>query len=186
MNKQQQGRQGAWRWLSKVWLVMWLLGCCVPHIAQAHGGAHEESATPLANQPVGPYWLTVTTAPARLQIGAVHFAVLVQHGRSQHPLITAQVEIEATPLDASGPALSGRAAWSAVRLMYDADLTFAHSGRYQIAVYVRQAHGMTHRTTFVATVYPGTFFKWLTIMLLGQATTTAIWLLREAMMVWQL
>jgi hypothetical protein len=164
---------------------MWLLGCGVPHIVHAHGGAHDESATPLAKRPVGPYWLTVTTSPARLQVGAVHFAVLVQYGRSHRPLVTAQVEIEATPLDAAGPALIGRATLSAARPLYNADLTFAHSGRYQIAVYVRHADEMTHMTTFVATIYPITFFKWLTLILVGQAAAAALWLLREAMMVWR-
>jgi hypothetical protein len=52
-------------------------------------------------------------------------------------------------------------------------------------VYVRHADEMTHMTTFVATIYPVTFFKWLTLILVGQATAAALWLLREAMMVWR-
>lgn len=158
----------------------------MPPRLQAHGGDHAERATLLVQQPVGPYLLTVTAAPERLQVGTVRFAVLVQPAPAQLPLDTAHVEIEATPLEAAGPWHIRRPALIAAGPTYDADLTFLHSGRYRIAVYVGHADGVRHRTTVVATVHAATFFKWLTIILLGQAAAVAVWLLREARIVWRL
>ena len=129
--------------------------------------------------------LTVTAAPEHLRVGTVHFAVLVQYAPRQLPPGTAQVEIEATPLDAAGPSHIRRPAFAMARSTYDADLIFPQSSRYQIAVYVRQADGGTHRTTVVATVHSTAFFKWLTLILLGQAAAAAVWLLHEAMIIWR-
>jgi hypothetical protein len=119
------------RWLALV------LACVVAHgvaaPALADGGIVE-----VADQPVGPYRVTVTASPNPLRVGGADISVLVLQG-TDTLVDNATVTIDTAPAGAATPAASYPAthANATNKQYYAANVRFPSAGRWAVTVHVR-------------------------------------------------
>jgi hypothetical protein len=156
---------------------LFTLGCLgiYPRVAAAHGGG----ALQLANEPAGPYLLTVWTSPPVAQAGRpLHVTVAVTTAESESPVLDAQVLVSLLPLETNNSPLSAPAttAQSVNKLFYETDFTVANIGRYQLTLHVAGMKG-EGESAFVIDVRPATNVNWLSLGLIvfGLIVVVALW-----------
>ncbi|MCI0725425.1 MAG: hypothetical protein L0332_01675 [Chloroflexi bacterium] len=148
----------------------------------AHGG---DALLQLANAPAGPFRLSVWTYPPVLRPGAVHFTVSVMGAASSILTPDTAVVIQATPNDEHMAPVTSQAILEPESRLYEADLVIQGTGRYQVAVQVSDS-GRQGQATFDIEVVSATGFKWLLMILTGQAGLFALWLGKEGIRTWGL
>jgi hypothetical protein len=108
-----------------------------PRRARGDGGAVRLS------QPVGPYRLTVFTAPTPPRAGPVDVSVFVQDGAGGEVLPDLTVRITLTPVGRAGEPLTARASHEAAtnKLFQAATFDLPDRGRWRVAVAVEGPRG---------------------------------------------
>lgn len=151
--------------------------------------AHSEDAIlQVANVLAGPFTLSVWTYPALPRAGTIHFSVLVLDTATGQPLRDPTVLIEAKPNDSHihAAAVQNHTYLEPISLFQEADLPLLTPGPYQVTVQVTDENGAQGQTAFNLEIVSATGYKWLVIILLGQAVLFALWLLKEGVRTWGL
>lgn len=151
--------------------------------------AHSEDAIlQIANVPAGPFTLSVWTYPALPRAGTIHFSVLVLDTTTGQPLLDPTVLIEAKPNDSHihAAAVQNSTYFEPVSRFQEADLPLLTPGPYQVTVQVIDKNGAQGQAVFNLEIVSAAGYKWLIIILLGQAVLFALWLLKEGVRTWGL
>lgn len=149
--------------------------------AAAHG---DDAVLQLANEPAGPFRLSVWTYPAVLRAGAVHFTVSVLDAVGSPLAPNTAVVIQAAPYDEQMATVSAQAILLPAISFYEADLLIQGSGSYLVTVQVADGIGRQGQATFDIEVVSATGFRWLLLILTAQAGLFALWLAKEGIRTW--
>lgn len=143
--------------------------------ARAHGGG-----TPrLVNEPVGPYWVSVWTAPEPVRVGDVHFTVGVAEpgeGREAgQAVLGADVRVRLQPVAGDGAPLTATASnqEASNRLFYETDVTIPAEGQWAVQVDIAGPAG-NGMTSFAIDVLPAQTVNWPLFGGLGAALVVVI------------
>jgi hypothetical protein len=112
-------------------------------LARAPGAARGDGGAVRLSQRVGPYRVTVFTAPTPLRAGPVDVSVFVQDGAGGAALPDVTVRITLAPVGRDGPALEARATHEAAtnKLFQAAAFDLPAPGRWRVAVAVEGPRG---------------------------------------------
>lgn len=140
----------------------------------------------LANSLAGPFTLSVWTYPALLRAGTIHFSVLALEATTGQPVVNPTVLIEAVAGDThthSAP-ITAYTYLDPISRYQEANLALLTPGQYEITVQVTGKDGQQGQTIFALEIVSATGFKWLIILLMGQAGLFALWLAKEGIRTW--
>jgi hypothetical protein len=149
------------------------------HTVAAHGGGTPQ----LVNEPAGPYWISVWSAPEPVRVGALHLTVSVAEpgdGREAGaPILGAQVAVTATPAAGDAAVLSAQAtnAQATNRLFYEADLEVPATGAWNVQIDVSSPRG-EGQVAFAVDVVAGRATNWPLIGGAGLVAVALIFALR--------
>lgn len=106
--------------------------------ALANGGTIQ-----LADQPVGPYAVTVFTSPSPLRVGTADVSVLVVRAGTNDAVLDAQVRVTTEPVGHDGPGGSFEAthAQATNKLLYAANVSLPSDGPWRLTVAVAGPEG---------------------------------------------
>lgn len=184
MPLRKRGRNVVFNGLAAALLL--LLTFCQTFVPAA---AHSEDAVlQVANTPAGPFTLSIWTYPALLRAGTIHFSVLVVDTATGQPIPDAAVLITAQRNDAHNhtAAVQSHTFLDPISLFQETDLPLLSPGPYQVTVQVTDHNGAQGQTVFPLEIVSATGYKWLVIILLGQAVLFGLWLAKEGVKTWGL
>lgn len=139
-----------------------LLALFRPHPALAHGGGF----TQVSAAPVGPYRVTVWTAPQPIRAETLLHVTVAVADESQQPVLdaTVLVQLYAAGADDALISLEATTAQSTNKLFYEVDFLPPQTGLHQIEVAVSGPEGQG-TVTFDVEVEPPSNNTWLLIAL---------------------
>lgn len=121
----------------------------------AAGAALADGGLVRISQVVGPYTVTVFSAPTPLRAGMVDISVLVQARASGNPVLDAEVAVNLQAIDDPARVVRGAATHAAAinQLLYAAELELPAPGRWRGDVVIH-AGGGEHTVTFEVDAAP--------------------------------
>ncbi len=130
-------RASALRRVARVLLLLLVLGLSAQPVL-ANGGTIQ-----LADQPAGPYAVTVFTSPSPIRVGTVDVSVLVKRGQSEDLVLDAQVMVTAEPIDHQGAGGTFEATHDQAtnKLFYAANVSLPTPGRWKLTVQIAGREG---------------------------------------------
>ena len=151
--------------------------------------AHGQGQTlELAQAPVGPYYLSVWSAPAILRPGEIHLAAVVTDEAGQ-PVPDCDVSLEIVPLTREQKPITVMAQplTDGKDYRHEAQLNLPTIGSYQVVVTVRDPAGLGDEARFnieITAVPPGT--KILLYISIGLTVVVALELLKRGLILFKL
>jgi len=145
----------------------------VPMPAQANGGQVR-----IANQPIGPYEVTVFTSPVPLRTGTVDVSVLLQHADTKQIVDGAEIVLWVEPATGDEPQQYPVTRDQATnKLYYAAEFSLDRPGEYLFRLEIRapQAAGTVSFTATVEEARTGFWQSWWFWALVGVASVILLW-----------
>lgn len=147
----------------------------------AHGA--DESVIQLQDVHLGPYRLTVMTAPRAILVGSLHVVVMVKDALAPRPRVILHMTVEAIPLTGAGR----RQTSAAIPFIspfgsHEAQLDLTQPGRYQIIVHVP---GTIQTMTFEVEVVSGVWMQGIILALFALTVVVTGWLVKEGFIIWR-
>lgn len=144
--------------------VIFTISLALARAARAHGGG----APRLVNEDIGPYWISVWTAPQPVREGQLHITVAVAEpgesagGQAGAPVLGAAVDVTLTPRAGGLADVRDQATneQSANKLFYEADMIVPVAGDWQATVEVSGPEG-SGQAQFDLTVEPAGSGNWM-------------------------
>ena len=134
-------------------LLIWVLP------VQAHGGG----VLQVANEPAGPYKVSVWTSPSPVENGRpIHITIGVAGGSEDEPILDAEVSVQAASRDTNQTiAATATTEQATNKLFYEADFTLPEQGIYDIQVQVAGTEGEGVVVFEVEALPPGNNSWWM-------------------------
>lgn len=186
VGRRQRAGSGKLRLLMVAAVIVVAVGMAVAALAKpvlAHGIDRTLQQPDVA---VGPYRLTIWTAPSRLHTGNIHVetALVSAAGETVH---TAAVYVTVMPAGQAAAVQSavGYPVQNAGQIIHEAALRIDEPGRYRIEVTVVDGAGVSGRTAFEVEVRRVALLtKFLIYLQIVAALLTGFWLVRQGLRVW--
>ncbi len=158
---------GGWRvvWAAGVVLFAFLLATSW---ARAHGGGTPQ----LANEPAGPYLLSVWSEPNPAVVGKLHLTLALADPESGAPVTEANVTLAARQGETTLTAAASHEG-ALVPEFYEADLALPREGEWQFQIDISGDAG-SGQAGFALAVVAGTT-NWLLIALVGVGVAVVGW-----------